>query len=509
MLGEKQDSDQVGLYLAREVNGDLPAPAVFYTREPNSFDKFGGDYKKVARSPFNPSRQNQKGTTSDLDTSGGWNEDVTQNNLFDLLEGFFFAAMRRKPTQAVSANIAAADDKYTAADVTGFPVGSILFAHGFAHNGNNGAKHVTANAAGAVTVSEALVDEVVGVGDNKTITRVGARFAPGDAKLALVDNLFSLTFTAFVPASLGLIPGEWVFLGGDLAATQFATVKPGYARVSSIDNANKVIYFDKFTSAIAAADAGAGKAIELYYGFLVKNEDDENLIVKSTFTAERPLGKDADGTQGDNLQQFVLNQMKWNSPLSNKPTIDVGGIGLAYHVRKGVDGLLAKQPGNSIVKALGEEAYNTSLNVYRVRLSIVDPTTLSPTPLFARCTEWSLTINNGVSAAKAQGTLGGFDTTVGRFAVTAAVTAYFTTVAAIDAIANNYDCTFDAIYAKRNAGIIVDLPLIAAGGGELTVAQNQPIMMPLANEAAESPFGHTALINFFPYLPSVAMAKGG
>lgn len=507
---EKQDSNQVGLYMSVEVPGDngpvLAVNPIFETREPNSYGKFGGEYKQVARKPFNQSRQNAKGTTTDLDTAGDWNEDVTQNNLYSMFQGFFFAAFRRK-SLAVGSAIVLPDNTITTPDATLFPAGSIVALSGFKTSANNGAKHVTVAAGTALTVAEALVAEAVPA--NAKITRVGQRLAAGDAKLSIVGNMVAITFVAFNPADLGMIPGEWCFIGGDLAGTQFGSVKPGYARCNNIDIANKVIYFDKFTSVVGAADNGAGKTIEIYTGFLIKNEDDPDLIVKTTFTAERPLGKDNDGMQSENISRFVLNSLKWNSPLSNKVALDLTGIGLDYDTRTGAEGMISRQPGAVIAKALREEAFNTSTNVYRIRLSLIDPLTILPTPLFARITEFSVTINNNVTAAKAQGELGGFDTTVGQFDVSATMTAYFSTVAAITAIKNNDDCTFDAIYAKHGAGIILDLPLVGVGGGNLTIAQNQPIMMPLTNEAAESPFGHTMLINYFPALPAVAMAKGG
>lgn len=508
---DKQDSNQVGLFLAKEVMGadgpELPTPAIFQEREPNTYGTFGGTYKMVKRNPFNASRQNKKGTTTDLDTAGDWNEDVTQNNMLDLAQAFFFAAMRRKSYQTVTM-IDNADDELHVADATGFPVGSIAFVSGATNGANNGVKHVTGSAGGLVTIAEPLVAEVVPNPSKVLVTNVGITLAAGDASIASVGNMVVMTFVAFDPSSIGAIPGEWCFIGGDGAGAAFATIKPGYARVNEIDVPNKKIYFDKFTSVVAAADDGAGKAIELYFGFLVKNEDDPDLIVKTTFTAERPLGKDDDGTQSENLSKFVLSQMKWNSPLTNKVTVDVTGVGLAYDTRDGAEGLISKEAGNVIVRALGEEAFNTSTNVYRLRLSLIDPETILPTPLFARCTEFSVTINNNVTASKAQGELGGFDTTVGQFDVSLSMTAYFNTVAAITAIKNNDDCTFDAIYAKHNAGIILDFPLVGVGGGNLTIAQNQPIMMPLTNEAAESPFGHTALINFFAYLPNIAMPMG-
>jgi hypothetical protein len=65
--------------------------------------------------------------------------------------------------------------------------------------------------------------------------------------------------------------------------------------------------------------------------------------------------------------------------------------------------------------------------------------------------------------------------------------------------------TFDAIYAKQNAGVYMDVPLISLGGGRLSIEQDAAVMLPLETAAAESPFGHTILVGWFPSLPNVAM----
>jgi hypothetical protein len=117
-----------------------------------------------------------------------------------------------------------------------------------------------------------------------------------------------------------------------------------------------------------------------------------------------------------------------------------------------------------------------------------------------------LNFKNNVTVDKAQGTLGGFDTTAGMFEVGGKAKAYFTTVAAIAAIRNNSDVTFDAIYAKGNRAIALDIPLIQLGGGRANVEMDKAITLPLDMEAAQHPFGHTALVSFFSYVPTVGMA---
>jgi hypothetical protein len=113
-----------------------------------------------------------------------------------------------------------------------------------------------------------------------------------------------------------------------------------------------------------------------------------------------------------------------------------------------------------------------------------------------------------MSGNKAQGTLGSFDTTAGGFDVDLEATAYFSHVSGIQSIPDNADVTFDAIYSKQNAAIVIDLPLLSNGGGRLEIEMDAPIMIPLESPAAESDFGHTVLFTFLPYVPDVGNATG-
>lgn len=503
---QKQDANKVGLYIAREASLlNLPDNAVFQTREPNSFTDIGAEYAKVVRSPFNATRQRKKGSNSDRDIAGGWNEDLTQNNLQSDFEAFCFSNAHRKGVEAVT-GVVAADDHFVVADVAGFAAGDLVAASGFARGANNGVHRITAVAPGSITVANALVDEAPAIGSAARIETAGFQFPAGDLSLSVEGERAKLASASKDMTTFGMIPGEWCAVGGDLVATRFAAVPPFYARVNEVTE--EAVYFDKTTRAIEEDD-GAGQTVQMFFGYLIRNEPNEDDIVRHTHVIERTLGKDADGTQSELLRGFVFNEMTWTSPLSNKVTVDITGVGLGYAKRKGVDGPIHKEAGTIVKKAPGEDPFNTSKDVYRIRMSVIDPETLNPTPMFARCTEWTARIVNNVSAAKAQGSYGGFDTIVGQFEVSMTATAYFNTVEATEAIDEDADVTFDAIYARANAGIILDIPLLSAGGGRLNIEPNTAIMLPLTGDGAESAFGHTIGFTFFPYLPNALMPAGG
>lgn len=506
MVAEKQDANLVGFYKSREQTlGVLPATPVWQTREPNSFDDLGGEYTKTARRPFSPSRQRKKGSVTDLDADGGYNEDLTQNNMQSELEEFFFAALRVQPSDTNVAATAATDD-FTVADSSDFRVGAIIQASNFVSSVNNGI-HVIDGLTDATHISttSALADEAAGT--EKKVKIIGHQFASGDLEMtAAVGNTFLLTSTAQDLDVLGLIPGEWIGIG-DGAATSFddgGEPLVGYARIAVDGISENAIAFDKATFVPITSD-GAGKTVRLWFGDKLKNEDDPDLIVRYSSTIERTLGKDDTGTQSEFLTGAVANEMTWNSPLAALVNLDMSYVAQKAGIRTGAQGPLSRRGGNTIKKALGEDAFNTSSNIYRIRMTMVSEGTFEPTPFFARVTEWTLTVANNVSAAKAQGVLGGFDTTAGGFDVDGEFTAYFQTVEAIHAIQCNYDVTFDAIYAKANAGVYLDVPLISNGGGRLDIEQDAAIMIPIESAAAESPFGHTALIGWFDYLPNALM----
>lgn len=502
---QKVDSNSTGLRYAEETSviKVLPGTPIWYPLEPNGYKDFGGQISTIARNPIGQSRSRKKGVTSDLDASGGFSQDLTTNNTTRLLQGFFFADAREKGTTAplagaaaVVTSVAGASKKYASTLMSTFKPNALVFASGFANAANNGFKTLTAASAGDITVAEVIVDEAAPPVTAK-VEVVGFKFTSATASIVLNGTLARLSITGLDLTTLGFTPGEWIHLGGDVAGSTFAISK-GFARISVI--AAGYLELDK-TEWTPVAESAAGVTLQIFTGLVLKNESTTAMIKRRTYNVERTLGSDDDGVMSEYLVGAVANELTLNVAMADKVTMDLSFVAVDNEQRKGITGV---KPGVRPTLAPAN-AFNTSSDFARIKLASVSATNSAPVPLFAFATELTLTVNNNVNPNKALGVLGAFDTSAGTFEVGGKLTAYFANVDSVAAVRNNADITMDVILVKENAGLMFDIPLLSLGDGRLTIEQDQPIMVPLENMAAESKFGHTLLFQSFAYLPNLAM----
>jgi len=517
----KLDSNITGLAFAEEeCLKELPVSPVWYGLEPNSYADFGGEISSVARSPIEPSRQNKKGTITDMDANGGFGHDwVNDPALRRLLQGFMFADIREKPTTQpmnAAANVlgavTAADDKVaTGATAITFNIaGFITKFSGFGVEANNVLHVVVSADTNDITVaaSPGLTNEASPPATAK-VEVVGYQFTSGTAGITKTGNLLSLTDSGNRLATLGLIVGEWIYIGGDAAsnADSFVNSK-GFARIKSI--AAGEIQFDDvafLSTALGATETSTGKTIRIFFGHALRNEKLPALIKRRSYQFERTLGSGPTDFQAEYIEGAIPNELTFNIPGQDKLNADFSYVAADNSYRSGESGDEVKTDGLTIVPALGADAFNTTSDVYRLKLYVQDATTSTPSALFAYLLEGNISVNNGVTPNKAVGVLGAIDASIGNFVVSGSFEVYFTTIAAARAVRQNADVAFNAIFAAENSGFIFDIPLIGLGGGRANVEKDQPVKISLEPQAAESAGGYTLMYNFFPYLPTVAMPQ--
>ncbi len=512
----KIDSNITGLAYAEEaILGLLPGEGgqggspIWNRLNPNSYSDFGGEIVTVAPNPINPSRQRRKGVTTDLNASGGFNHNITFQNLTDLMQGVMFASIREKGEELVTAVVLAGGqpDEYQCAETAGFLVGSIVKGLNFTNSANNAMNVVTVITTDtAVEVVEGQLVAEASPPATAKIDVVGFEGAAGDIDVDITGDFASLTSTTVDFTTLGLVEGQWIYIGGDGAGTVFTNAaNNGFKRIRSI--AANVIVIDKSDLAMIT-EASTTDTIHIYFGDVLKNED-AALIVRRSYNVERTLGA-PDSAQPAQVQSEVLIGAVPNEFTLNVPSADLLNTDFSFVATDNVQRLHTTGPKQaSVVDFPASSEFNTSSDVGRLRMSSVTLADEAPTALFAFITEATISINNNVTPNKAVGVLGAFDVTAGTFTVSGNLTAYFADIAAVSAVRNNSDITIDMAFIKDNTGIIFDLPLISLGDGRLNVEIDQPITLPLSMDAAsgadvDANLDHTMLVTYFNYLPDVA-----
>ncbi len=506
----KIDSNATGLRFEEEASiGTLPGSPEWKPLEPNSYADFGQQLTSVAREPITDTRQRKKGVSTDLDASGGFNMDLTQENAIQLASGYFFAAIRTKDElTGITDTDTTLDDFQPASGGDDYVADDLLWASGFDDAVNNGLHLVSGSpSATSIPVTTNLTTATVQDG---TVRRVGFQFASGDAAIDDTGTLPALDTSVKDMTAFGILPGEWVFIGGDLTAEQYGTAaNNGFARVLTV-TAN-VMTFDK-TADTMVTDAGAGKTIRIYFADqILKNENSTSLITRKSFQIERTLGAPDDSLpseiQSEYLVGAVPSTMQLNVATADKLTADLAFVAQDMEQRTGATGVKS----GSRPAVTEADAFNTSSDVTRFKMSLVDATDANPSPLYAFVQEATITVDNNLTPNKAVANFGAFEITAGNFAVSGSLTAYFADIAAVSAVRNNSDVTLDMHIVKSNGGISIDLPLVSLGDGRPNVESNAPITLPITFDAAsgakvDSTLDHTLMMQWWSYLPSLADA---
>lgn len=496
------DSNITGLAFAEETLGSpktLPGTPVWYALEPNSYGEFGGQTKNVKRETINASRQKRKGQVVALEVAAGLDLDWTSDSPYNFMQGFMFADWRAKDN--LPATTTTLTTTYNVASGgAAFLAGDLLYGQGFTAAANNGL-HLVASSTGTTVVSSGLVNETAPAGAK--ITRIGRQGASGDYTITAPGGVPQLNTTGGNFSTLGIIPGEWVWIGGDVAATQFATAAcNGFYRVASV--ANLAIVFDRWPGAnpgsgtyTAATDAGAGKTIQLYVGHCIKNEATSALQKFRTYQFERFLG----GTKYQYELGCGANTLKLQVKEQDKVTASLGFIGMDEDLTQ-----VAAKSGTRVAIPV-ESAFNASTSFSRLRMIGAD----GVTPLTSILTDYSISIDNGIEALYGITTsIGAVDLKSGDFMVSGSIEAYLSSLAAVAAVKANPDCSIDCAMIDLNGAVaqgwLFDIPLMMLGDGRLKVEKDKPVKLPVNIDAAgHATLNHTLLVMRFVFLPQLAL----
>lgn len=506
-------------YAVQDSFGVLGASPAWKRVEPNNVSSFAPEISTVARNPISPNRQRKKGTVTDLDAAPEYELDLTMDLAIDLFSSVVFATPTNVRVQSGALfNSLEADDSLPVAVAEGFahdalasaiPAGQLIFSRGFATAANNGLFEVDAGGSTTETPvagTPGIVAEVPGNTANASIETAGWRFTD----LAWDDTAKALSSASVDPSTIGLTPGQLVYVGGATASERFANGTMRGRVVSVGSGVGTDIVLDKITNDLGTGLDGGGNegasAVDLLFGRFLRNvsTDDASFVERYLeWEAGYPNLYETDPpTPVANPDGFeyaldaLLNSFALSMPGQDKATVTVGFVGT--DIEPPVDNASRKTNASTPAEPEGTTAFNTTADFARLRVQDTDETGLT-----TDITEMTATFLNNVSPEKVLAVLGARFLNYGNFDVDIEMTILFTTPDVPARIRNNTTVSMDWVLSNGDGEIGFDIPSATMSGGGREFPLNESIRLSTTLQAFEDPVLGTSLgLSIIPFVPS-------
>lgn len=474
------DSNATGLAVTKSETFDANTKWLYM--EPNEISSFSPNIEKVARDPITRDRQRRKGSNTSVAAAPQFTADMTLEMVHYYMDTFLFSVWKGLQPDSYTLVETSGGNTYTVE--TGGAVlaaGSLVYADGFVNPENNGLKTVASATATTIVVNESLVDETAS--SKVRLYAVGVRGAAGDLQIDAEQNLVSTTLDF---TTLGLTAGQYINIGGALAANQF-TDATGKARIAVIE-ANKLTL--EARDAAYTADPGTGKEVDILFSAFVRNVPvgDVDFLkqwyhMEATYNTDPMLYEYADCC--------VNNTLAINNALQDKAVLDLAFVG--KDLLPPTDTPRAGVRSNQVET----EPFNTSSDIMRLRVTDTDDNGV--TTFFK---DTNISINNNVAAEYVLGQLAAEFMNFGNFEVDIETSVLFTDATVLNAIRNNTTLGIDMSYKNGDGGFVLSMPCGTFGDGSKSFPRN-------AKTTITSPFmahrdedrGYTMGVSLFWYLP--------
>lgn len=474
------DSNATGLAVTKSETFDANTKWLYM--EPNEIGSFSPTIEKVARDPITRDRQRRKGSNTSVAAAPQFTADMTLEMVHYYMDTFLFSVWKGLQSDSYTLVETSGGNTYTVE--TGGAVltaGALVYADGFVNPENNGLKTVASATATTIVVNETLVDETAS--SKVRLYAVGVRGAAGDLQIDAEQNLISTTLDF---TTLGLTAGQYINIGGALAANQFDNAT-GKARIAVIE-ANKLTL--EARDAAYTADPGTGKEVDILFSAFVRNVPvgDADFLkqwyhMEATYNTDPMLYEYADCC--------VNNTLAINNALQDKAVLDLAFVG--KDLLPPTDTPRAGVRSNQVET----EPFNTSSDIMRLRVTDTDDNGV--TTFFK---DTNISINNNVAAEYVLGQLAAEFMNFGNFEVDIETSVLFTDATVLNAIRNNTTLGIDMSYKNGDGGFVLSLPCGTFGDGSKSFPRNQKVTVTAPFMAhRDEDRGYTMGVSLFWYLP--------
>lgn len=395
-----------------------------------------------------------------------------------VIEGGFFNSYVKTPeivNSAADTEITAVDDTTdtftVAAGGAAFVTGMLVKSSGFGQSANNQVFQVASSTGTTVVAGDAVTTAAeTAPPKGARLKAVGYRGVSGDIVAAVTPN--RLTSTALDFTTLGIVAGQWLKIGGGLAANRFATsAVNGFVRVKSV-SANSLELEIVPTGWVA--DAGAGKTISFFFGDYIRNGTEEH-----SYSLEQAF---LSNDQYQYLYGMMVNSLSFQADAQALMKTQVSFMG------KNGEYVSSAIAGATNAPATTDDVLNTSANVGR----IAENGAVVTGPNYVMSA--NIKIENKLRQQNAIGSIGAVGIGVGQCSVSGQLNTYFGNSDLLNKVINNTATSFDLRVAD-NAGqtMLFDLPKVKFSAGTTPVTGiDTDIMADLPFQAiAHETYGYT------------------
>lgn len=423
--------------------------------------------------------------------------EVSHGALDTIIEGAMFSSWVNKPNRynvtsdSVITDVDASSDTYEVTSGGGaFVVGHLVRATGFTNSGNNGlVRAISGSGVAALVVasSPGLTNESAPPAGAR-LRVVGFMGVAGDIE-ATTSGGNALLSTTLNFTTLGLVEGEWMYVGGSAAGNKFATAaNQGWVRIANSGVAAGRIDLDIVPTGWATDD-GTGKTIQVFTGDYIRNGTEEHYYsIEREFTDHSPVTYEY-------LRGMEVGTLTFGAESESIMTANATFMGKDAVIQDS-----SRFSGATTTAAPTGDVLNTSSNVGR----IAEAGTVVSGPNYPQSV--SINFENNLRRRTAIGTLGAVSIGAGEFAVTGSIGTYFGNKTLAQKVINNTATSFDIVVGRADGekpALLIDLPKMKYSAGSPQVpGKNQDVMVDLQFTAFRHPdFGYTAHLQRFHYLP--------
>ena len=481
-------NDMILSYAVETSLGVLPTTPDWYGVDRTSISSFGSTISKEEIVPINKKAMSQKSIVTGYDSALGYSNNLTISALKAHIQGVMRANVQEQAS-AVPTTVTASNDAFAhAALSSAISEGALIYARNLTNSANNGLHVVDSASTTTLTITtSALVDETVAA-TNARFNVVGVQGDTGDIEINSDGNL---TSTSLDFSSLGLSVGQSIWIGGSETITNFATSDyTGLVRIKVIDTNLLTIDDTPFTS--TAADAGAAKTIQLFFGDFIKNvyRDDTEYNAES-YSFEGKMPGMNDGTNYEYPNGNRVDSCNLSFDTRSKATVEWSFIGLDTPDMTSIreSGTWYNLPDN--------KAFGTSSDCVFIKVKDSDLVDYDST-----FTNFSIEMSNSISATDALCTAAHVDLNDANFMVSGTINAFLNDPDMINAVKNNETNTIS--YAISNDDGVIDfyLPSITLDDKSYDMGDNSNIIVNSSYTAFEDDFYSMVMgISFYHYLP--------